>query len=63
VICHGCGGSGADTVSYKPYTGRKRKRNVQEILTDSGLWMVRSGNEKTISIKDFYDKVPEAEKE
>lgn len=63
VICHGCGGSGAATIRYKKYTGRKRKRNVQRVMGDGGLWMCRTGKEKTISIKEFYDAVPEATKD
>jgi len=63
VVCHGCGGTGATTLSYRPYTGRRRRRGVKKVMSDGGLWMVRTGDEKTIDIKDFYDKLPEAEQE
>jgi hypothetical protein len=61
VICYQCNGSGARTLSYKEYTGRKRRRNIQRVLTDGGLWMTRTKSEApTISIKEFNKKVPEA---
>ena len=61
VICRGCGGSGAETIRYKEFTGRKRKRNVQRVMTDGGYWFTRGkGEQPTISIKEFYEKVPSA---
>ena len=58
VICHKCGGSGAEIFTYKEFTGRKRKRNIQRVITDGGLWMTRGkGETLTISIKEFYEKV------
>lgn len=54
VICRGCGGSGCQTITYKEFTGRKRKRNVKYVLADHGLWFVRTSSEETITIQEFY---------
>lgn len=54
VICRNCGGTGCYTITYKEFTGRKRKRGVKRVMGDGGLWFVRDGNEKTISVQEFY---------
>jgi len=54
VICCGCGGTGCKTIRYKPFEKRKRKRGVQQIITDGGVWFARRGGEKTISVEEFY---------
>ena len=54
VICRMCGGTGCQTILYKPFTVRKRKRGVKQVMGDGGLWFARTGEEKTISVKDFY---------
>ena len=58
VICYHCGGKGyseavAVSSEAKLFTHRKRKEGVQRVLADSGMWMLRTGTEKTISIADF----------
>lgn len=58
VICHGCDGSGKTMLSYREFTGRKRKRNIQHVLVQGNGplgWTCRTGNEKTIPIKEFYN--------
>ena len=60
VICHGCSGTGATTLTYKEYTGRKRTRKIQRVMGDGGMWFARTGKEKTISYQEFLDAVPEA---
>ena len=59
VICHTCHGSGAQVIKCKMFTGRKPKHGITRVMTDGGLWMCRTGCEpSTISIKEFYEKVP-----
>ena len=56
VICSQCRGTGCQTIDYKPFTQRKRKAGVQRVMGDGGVWFARSGNEKTISVDEFYSK-------
>ncbi len=62
VICHGCSGTGClevnNAYNYTPFTGRKCKQGVQRVLGDGGLWMTRTGNEKTIPVEQFYQHDP-----
>lgn len=39
VICHGCNGTGAVTLTWKPYTGRKRRKNVSTIRLSRGTFL------------------------
>lgn len=64
VICHSCNGKGskevnAGTIGGTPFTGRKPNPGIQRVMTDGGLWMTRGTNPSTISIQEFYEKVPE----
>ena len=59
VVCRQCGGTGCDTISYKPFDHRKRKRGVKVVLCDGGIWFARDGNEKTIPVEEFYKKMKE----
>lgn len=54
VICRGCNGTGCRTIRYKEFTHRKRKRGVKRVMGDGGLWFARTGDEKTISVQEFY---------
>lgn len=58
VVCHGCSGTGCDIIRYRPFTKRKRKRNVTKVFVDGGLWFARTKEsiKQTISIKEFYEK-------
>ena len=66
VICYRCGGAGYKEVSnaynYTEFTKRKRKHGVQRVLCDGGLWMTRTGKEKTISVDEFYEYDPKLNK-
>jgi len=54
VVCRQCGGTGKKTLRGTPFTCRKRRRNVKWVMTDGGLWFARTGEEKRISVSDFY---------
>lgn len=56
VICNKCGGTGCQIIRYKPFAGRKRKRGVKRVMGDGGLWFARTGEEKTISVEEFYNE-------
>jgi hypothetical protein len=61
VICDKCKGKGWIECTYSsapPFTHRKVKNGVTRVFADSGLWMFRNGNSPTVSINEFYDKVP-----
>jgi hypothetical protein len=61
VVCHGCGGTGATTLTYKKFTHRKKKRGVRKVMGNSP-WFTRSQEDyaKTISYKEFEDAVAPA---
>ena len=54
VICLTCGGTGCETIRYKPFTHRKRKRGIKQVICDKGPWFARDPNAVVISTKDFY---------
>lgn len=56
VICRGCSGTGCRTITYKEFTQRKHKRGVKRVMGDGGIWFARTGDEKTISIEEFYGR-------
>jgi hypothetical protein len=56
VICRTCDGTGCETIKYKPFEGRKRKRGVKHVLTDGGIWFARKGKQPTITVQEFYSK-------
>lgn len=58
VVCHGCSGTGCNTISYLPFTGRKRKRGIREVIIDSRFWFEKGrDNNETIPATEFY-KLP-----
>jgi DnaJ-class molecular chaperone len=56
VVCHTCRGTGCQTITYKPFERRQRKQGIQRVLCDGGMWFARNGNEKTISVDEFYSR-------
>jgi len=58
VICQRCGGKGyQEAVAVMEgatlFTQRKAKPGITKVMTDGGLWMLRSHNTPTISIEEF----------
>ena len=63
VVCMNCGGTGAVTVTYEPYTGRKHKNGVKSVSISRGSFLAtgvgaREGTAMTYD--EFKRKVPEA---
>lgn len=64
VICNDCKGQGYREIravahGVELFRGRKSNAKIRRVATDGGLWMLRTGNPSTISIEEFYEKVPE----
>jgi len=64
VVCHTCRGQGFEDVqildknaSFAEFTRRKRKRGINKVLTDGGMWFTRGRTDEapSIDIEDFYD--------
>jgi len=63
VVCIHCGGSGADTVTYTPYTGRKVKRGVKTVSYSRGGFIatgVGAAKGTEMTYREFLDRVKEA---
>ena len=61
VVCRNCGGSGAEIIRYEPYTGRKPRVGVSQVVADGGLWFARKGKLETVSLSQFLQDIPQAE--
>lgn len=61
VVCHACGGRGYKVFLYNEFTGRKKKKGIHRVILDGGLWFNRTGEEKTISINEFLEKMKKYE--
>lgn len=61
VVCLSCKGTGGVTVSYTPYTGRKRKRGITCVRFSRGTFILSCGGVKgtEMSYDEFQKKVPE----
>lgn len=61
VICRTCDGTGCETIRYKPYAGRKRKRGIKTISRSRGSFILTGvgavGPEMTYH--EFEQKFPE----
>lgn len=62
VVCYQCDGKGyfeASSVASTAvlFTGRKAKPGITQVLLDGGLWMFRTGKEKSISIEKFNELI------
>jgi hypothetical protein len=55
VVCYKCKGTGCQEIQYTPFTARKRRKDVKNVLCDGGAWFARNGNEKTITVNKFYN--------
>lgn len=63
VVCLSCKGSGATTISYTPYTGRKQTRNVNIVRVSRGSFIgtgVGGVNGTEMTYEEFQQKVPAA---
>jgi mono/diheme cytochrome c family protein len=54
VVCAGCHGNGYVEQTYKPFSGQKKRDDVQRVRR-SGGWLSAPANPKTVGIsyKDF----------
>jgi hypothetical protein len=62
VICVRCGGTGKRELSYKPFTGRKRRNGVQKVRAGSGTILDGPGKSKWVSYTEFQKMIPENSK-
>jgi hypothetical protein len=55
VVCLRCEGSGAQTLSYEPFTGRKRRNDVQYVRLSAGTFLVTGVGPRgtTVSYDEF----------
>ena len=62
VICLTCDGTGCKEVSYKPYTGRKRKSGIYNVRQSAGRVLVTGtgGRGPAMTYEQFLNSVPEA---
>jgi len=63
VVCINCAGTGATTVEYKPYTGRKVKRGVKIVSYSRGSFIglgVGAVEGSGMSYGEFRERVKEA---
>jgi hypothetical protein len=56
VVCRQCGGTGKEVLSGTPFTYRKRRRNVEWVMDDGGMWFARTGGESKILVSKFYNE-------
>lgn len=63
VICVSCGGSGAETIEFKEFTGRSRKRGIKTISHSQGCFIgIGVGaTGKAMTYKEFVEKIPAAD--
>lgn len=58
VICVRCSGTGCQTISYKPFAGRKRRNGIKEIRYGSGMILDDTTRTKWMSYEDFTKAIP-----
>ena len=66
VVCLNCGGTGAEYLTFEPYTGRKTKRGVKKVRFSRGNMVALGvggvvGSEMTYA--EFKRRIPEAQVE
>ena len=63
VVCISCEGSGATTISYTPYAGRKQEHNVNVVRVSRGSFIgtgVGGVDGTEMTYEEFQQEVPEA---
>jgi len=60
VVCLGCNGTGRDIIVYKPFTGRRRLRGVQQIGLSAGRLIAAGAGAShyPITYAEFVTKFP-----
>lgn len=59
VVCLTCDGTGCETISYRPFTGRKRKHGVKTVSQSQGRFIatgVGAVSNTTMTYKEFLEK-------
>ncbi len=61
VVCLGCGGTGAQKLRFKEYTGRKRKNDINSISYSRGTFIATGVGAvgESMSYSQFKDKIPQ----
>ena len=63
VVCVKCGGTGAVSMTVKPYTGRKRRNGIRRIRAGSGSIIDQPSEQSWFSYNEFREHISEAEHE
>ena len=58
VVCTSCGGEGRQKISFKPFTGRRKRRGIKEIRFGSGLIIDAPSDKAWFSYAEFEKAVP-----
>ncbi|TFG98703.1 hypothetical protein E4H12_05240 [Candidatus Thorarchaeota archaeon] len=56
VVCISCGGTGRQTISYKPYTHRKGKRGIKKVRFGTGM-IIDNPNGGWFTYADFLKNI------
>jgi hypothetical protein len=56
VVCFVCGGSGESLIEYTPFTGRKRRNDVQYVQRSKGSFILNCGpTGQSITYDQFFN--------
>lgn len=62
VICLSCNGTGCKEITYRPYTGRKKRRSITSIKRSRGTFVGTGvgGTGPAMTYDEFERNIPEA---